>query len=88
MFSRSRKAKAFVTGPNLRNSPDSEFRSGLTNGRIFNVNEKIQQAPLKLFERHRIVFWYYAKRELRNDLESLHLPGIEKIELANNESRV
>jgi uncharacterized protein (TIGR02687 family) len=49
------------------------------------VNERIQQALLKLFERHRIVFWYDAKRELRSDFASLELEGIRKIELTNNE---
>lgn len=40
---------------------------------------------LKLFGRHRIVFWYDAKRELRNDFEALALAGVHKIELTNNE---
>jgi len=46
---------------------------------------KIQQALIKLFDRHRIVFWYDAKRELRQDYEPLELSDIEKIELCNNE---
>ncbi|MHC1730360.1 MAG: BREX-1 system phosphatase PglZ type A [Syntrophobacteraceae bacterium] len=49
------------------------------------MNDRIQQALLKLFERHRIVFWYDAKQELRSDYESLQLTGINKIELTNNE---
>ena len=49
------------------------------------MNERIQQALSKLFECHRIVFWYDAKRELRSDFESLELAGIHKIELTNNE---
>lgn len=48
-------------------------------------NAKIQQALGNLFEKQRIVFWYDTRREFRADFESLALPGIEKIELANNE---
>ena len=49
------------------------------------MNDRIAHALSKLFERHRIVFWYDAKQELRDDFEALQLPGIEKIELANNQ---
>ncbi|MBN0009564.1 BREX-1 system phosphatase PglZ type A, partial [Pseudomonas aeruginosa] len=38
-----------------------------------------------LFEKQRIVFWYDNRLEFRADFESLELPGVEKIELANNE---
>ncbi len=47
--------------------------------------DKITQALSRLFERHRIVFWYDAKQELRNSFEALKLQGVEKIELLNNE---
>lgn len=49
------------------------------------MENRIAQALTKLFDRHRIVFWYDAKHELRDDFEALSLPGIEKLELANNE---
>lgn len=49
------------------------------------MNDRIAQALTKLFDRHRIVFWYDAKLELRDDFEALHLPGVEKLELTNNE---
>ena len=49
------------------------------------MENRIAQALTKLFERHRIVFWYDAKHELRDDFEALILPGIEKLELNNNE---
>lgn len=49
------------------------------------MNDRITTALDRLFDRHRIVFWYDAKRELRNDFESLNMSGIEKIELDNNE---
>jgi len=47
--------------------------------------DKITQALESLFAHHRIVFWYDAGEELRADYEALHLPGVEKIELANNQ---
>lgn len=47
--------------------------------------DKIAQALSRLFERHRIVFWYDAKQELRDSFDVLNLPGIEKVELTNNE---
>jgi uncharacterized protein (TIGR02687 family) len=49
------------------------------------MNDRIAQALTKLFDRHRIVFWYDAKQELRDDFEALQLPGVEKLTLANNE---
>jgi len=49
------------------------------------MNHRIGQALGKLFERHRIVFWYDAKKELRGEFEALELSGIKKRELTNNE---
>lgn len=49
------------------------------------MENRIAQALTKLFDRHRIVFWYDAKQELRDDFEALQLPDVEKLELANNE---
>jgi len=46
---------------------------------------KISEALAGLFDRYRIVFWYDAKRELRAEYEALDLPGIEKVEIDNNE---
>lgn len=47
--------------------------------------DRMIQALTKLFEKHRIIFWYDIKKELRKDFESLQLPGVEKIEINNNE---
>lgn len=52
------------------------------------MENRIAQALNKLFDRHRIIFWYDTKQELREDFENLELKGIEKIELSNNEFRV
>ena len=49
------------------------------------MNDRIAQALTKLFEKHRIIFWYDAKHELRDDYRMLNLPGVEKVELSNNE---
>ena len=45
---------------------------------------EIAQALTRIFERHRIVFWYDAKRELRAEFDDLALDGVEKIGLDNN----
>ena len=52
------------------------------------MESRISSALTKQFTRHRIVFWYDTKKELRKEFESLALPGIEKIELNNNEFAV
>ncbi len=49
---------------------------------------KISLALKKLFEKHRIVFWYDSKKELRHEYEQLELAEIAKIELQNNEFKV
>ncbi len=49
------------------------------------MENRIANALTKLLERHRIVFWYDTERELRSDFEALSLPGIEKLELTNNQ---
>lgn len=49
---------------------------------------RIAQALTKLFEKHRIIFWYDNKKELRGDFDALEMPGIEKILLDNNEFSV
>jgi uncharacterized protein (TIGR02687 family) len=47
--------------------------------------ENIKNALAKIFKKHRIVFWYDVKKELRREFEALELVGTEKIEVANNE---
>ena len=49
------------------------------------MSNRIAQAISKKFEKHRIVFWYDTKQELRADFEALALPNVEKIEISNNE---
>lgn len=49
------------------------------------MNERIVKALKKLFERHRIVFWYDKKRELRAEFDAIDIFDVEKIEILNNE---
>jgi uncharacterized protein (TIGR02687 family) len=49
------------------------------------MSDRIALALQRLFEKHRIVFWYDIKHELRADYAALNFPGIEKTELVNNE---
>lgn len=48
------------------------------------MSTRIQQALAKQFEKHRIVFWYDEKRELRNDFDAVSLDAVEKVVLENN----
>lgn len=45
----------------------------------------IANALSRLFAKHRIVFWYDSKQELRSEFEALELADVEKLEIANNE---
>ena len=49
------------------------------------MSEQLQRALGRLFDRHRIVFWYDSGQELRADFDALALGGVEKLEIANNE---
>ena len=49
------------------------------------MNDRVQKALQESFKRHRIVFWYDVKKELRHDFEAVELQDVEKIEIANNE---
>ncbi|WP_373532878.1 BREX-1 system phosphatase PglZ type A [Vampirovibrio sp.] len=49
------------------------------------MESRISQALAKLFERHRIVFWYDSKQELWEEYEALSIKGVEKLEITNNE---
>jgi len=47
--------------------------------------DRIKQLIQKQFEEHRIVFWYDDAATYRIDLESMELPGINKVFVENNE---
>lgn len=49
------------------------------------MSDRIQAGLARLFEEHRIVFWYDTARDMRAAYEAADLPGVEKVEIANNE---
>jgi len=49
---------------------------------------KIQEAIVKTFEKHRIVFWYDEKEELAGEYQEVSLDGVEKIHVYGNEFEV
>ena len=49
------------------------------------TENRIQQALSRLFQKHRIVFWYDDKQELRDAFDTLAIDGVEKLEIQNNE---
>jgi uncharacterized protein (TIGR02687 family) len=46
---------------------------------------KIEEALLKLFAKHRIIFWYDDKKQLENEFNELVLEGIDKLIVDNNQ---
>ena len=52
---------------------------------LFTINNKLQAALEKIFQQHRLVFWYDDKAEMSELFESIQLPGIEKLKITNNE---
>ena len=49
------------------------------------TEEHISRGLQAQFERHRIVFWYDAKQELREAFNEVSLPDVTKIEIQNDE---
>jgi uncharacterized protein (TIGR02687 family) len=52
---------------------------------IFTIQEKVQAALERLFQQHRLIFWYDDKAEMTNLFEDLQIPGVEKMNIENNE---
>lgn len=50
-----------------------------------NSRSRIQTALERLFQKHRIVFWYDEEIRLKSDFESVAIDGVEKVTLENNE---
>jgi hypothetical protein len=48
----------------------------------------IKNPLTRSFKKQLIVFWYDTDKELRSDFEAVDLPGVNKIELSNNEFTV
>jgi uncharacterized protein (TIGR02687 family) len=49
---------------------------------------KVQEALTKLFHKHRIIFWYDEKEELREQFEELSFEDVHVIEIKNNEFKI
>jgi len=49
------------------------------------TNPRITQALTRLFDKHRIVFWHDTQQEFRTEFDSLDLPDVQCITVANNE---
>ena len=49
------------------------------------TDERILNGLTAQFERHRLVFWYDAKQEMRETFDALDLPDIAKLEIDSNE---
>lgn len=49
------------------------------------MSDRIAASLRRLFEEHRIVFWYDAARDMRAEFDALDLEGVTKLEVANNE---
>jgi uncharacterized protein (TIGR02687 family) len=47
--------------------------------------DKLIAGLARLFEEHRIVFWYDTARDMRGAYDAMKLDGVEKVEIANNE---
>lgn len=49
------------------------------------MKERIANVLSNMFTKHRIVFWYDAARNLRENYKAVDLPDVIKLEIANNE---
>ena len=49
---------------------------------------KIEEALNKLFEKHRVIFWYDEKAELVEQYQELNFPEVKKIHVQGNEFEV
>ena len=47
--------------------------------------DKLTQSLLRLFDTHRIIFWYDENQEMTEQVAKLSLPGIDIVSVANNE---
>jgi uncharacterized protein (TIGR02687 family) len=49
------------------------------------MSDRIAASLRQLFEDKRLVFWYDADRDMRAEFDAVDLPGVTKLEIANNE---
>jgi uncharacterized protein (TIGR02687 family) len=51
-------------------------------------NNSIENSLRKLFEKHRIVFWYDNNGELNDQFQEVQIPGVEKVAVHSNEFEI
>ncbi|WP_231558883.1 hypothetical protein [Paracoccus sp. PAMC 22219] len=49
------------------------------------MNDRLTASLARLFDEHRIVFWYDAARDMRTAVEAIDLDGVAKVEIVNNQ---
>ena len=49
------------------------------------MSQRIQKALGKLFQKHRIIFWYDEENQLRDSFDAVAVEGVKKVEIGNNE---
>ena len=49
------------------------------------MTDRITASLERLFDEHRIVFWYDAARDMREEFDTVDLAGVTKVEIANNQ---
>ena len=49
------------------------------------MSDRITTSLERLFDEHRIVFWYDAARDMRGEFEAVDFAGVTKVEVANNQ---
>jgi uncharacterized protein (TIGR02687 family) len=52
---------------------------------LFTTNDKLQSALEKIFQQHRLVFWYDDKAEMSELFDNIQIQGIQKLKIENNE---
>jgi hypothetical protein len=49
------------------------------------MTDRITASLRRLFDEHRIVFWYDGAQDMRGAFDAVDLEGVQKVEIANNE---
>ena len=49
------------------------------------MSDRIASLLTRLFDEHRLVFWYDPDGDMRGDFDAVHIPDVTKVEIRNNE---
>lgn len=66
----------------------AKFIEGLVVKKKNEQMDRIEEALQRLFLKYRVVFWYDGKKELSQQFQVINLPGVQKLEVVNNEFEV